>query len=160
MKRIAFALAGLALAAAAAQAQVSVTDPWVRATVAQQKATGLFMQLDAVQDVRLVAGESPVAGVVEVHEMVMQGDVMKMRELKGGLEIAKGRTMSLKPGGYHVMLMDLKQQLKAGEVVPVTLTFEDVASKRRFTQEVKAPVSPLAGGTPAPAAAGAMQHKH
>ena len=156
MKRIAFALACLALTAAA-HAQVSVTDPWVRATVPQQKATGLFMHIDAQQDVRLVAGQSPVAGVVEIHEMAMEGDVMKMRELKGGLEIAKGRTMSLKPGGYHVMLMDLKQQLKGGDTVPVTLTFEDIASKQRFTQELKAPVTALGAGNAAPAT---QHHKH
>ena len=159
MKRIAFALASLAIAAAA-HAQVTVSDPWVRATVPQQKATGLFMQIDAAQDVKLITGQSPVAGVVEVHEMVMDGDVMKMRELKGGLEIAKGRTMSLKPGGYHVMLMDLKQQLKGGDTVPVTLTFEDIASKKRFTQEVKAPVAALAAGNAAPAAPAGAQMQH
>ncbi|QTD45134.1 copper chaperone PCu(A)C [Ottowia testudinis] len=156
MKRISLTLATLLLAGAA-QAQVSIHDPWVRGTVPQQKATGLFMNIDAAQDVRLVAGQSPVAGVVEVHEMVMDGDVMKMREVKGGLEIAKGRTMNLKPGGYHVMLMELKQTLKGGDMVPVTLTFEDIASKKRFTQELKAPVTALGGGNAAPA----MQHgKH
>ncbi len=160
MKRIAFTLAALAIAAAV-HAQVSVSDPWVRATVPQQKATGLFMHIDATQDVRLVAGESPVAGVVEIHEMAMEGDVMKMREVAGGLEIAKGRTMSLKPGGYHVMLMDLKQQLKGGDTVPVTLTFEDLASKQRFTQELKAPVQALGAGKAAPADMhDHKEHKH
>lgn len=156
MKRIAFALASLSLAAAA-HAQVTLTDPWVRATVPQQKATGLFMHIDATQDVRLVSGQSPVAGVVEIHEMVMDGDVMKMRHMPAGLEIAKGRTMSLKPGSYHVMLMELKQQIKGGDTVPVTLTFEDIDSKKRFTREVKATVAPLgASQPPAPA----QQHKH
>ena len=78
MKRFAFSLAALALAAAA-NAQVTVKDPWVRATVPQQKATGAFMQLTAAQDVKLVAGSSPVAGVVGIHEMVMDNNVMKMR---------------------------------------------------------------------------------
>ena len=157
MKRIAFALASLSLAAAA-HAQVTLTDPWVRVTVPQQKATGLFMHIDATQDVRLVSGQSPVAGVVEIHEMVMDGDVMKMRHMPAGLEIAKGRTMSLKPGGYHVMLMDLKQQIKGGDTVPVTLTFEEIGSRKRFTQEVKAPVTALGAGNAAPAA---MKHgKH
>ena len=161
MKRIALALASLTVAFAA-QAQVTITDPWVRATVPQQKATGLFMHIDAAQDVRLVAGQSPVAGVVEVHEMVLENNVMKMREVKGGLDIAKGRTMSLKPGSYHVMLMELKQQIKGGDRVPVTLTFEDIASKKRFTQEIVAPVTPLGTGNAAPAAAPAsMSHdKH
>lgn len=161
MKRIAFALASLSLAAAA-HAQVTVSDPWVRATVPQQKATGLFMHIDAAQDVKLVAGQSPVAGVVEIHEMVMENDVMKMREIPGGLEIAKGRTMSLKPGGYHVMLMELKQPLKTGEQVPLTLTFEDRAKGKTFTKEVKATVQSLAPQGMAPAgghAHGAMM-KH
>ena len=152
MKHLVTALSAL-IFCAAASAQVTITDPWVRGTVPQQKASGLFMQIDAAQDVRLLGGSSPVAGVVEVHEMAMEGDVMKMRALKNGLEIAKGRTMALKPGGYHVMLMELKQQLKGGDTVPVTLTFEDIASKKQFTQEVKAPVTALGGGQAAP-----MQH--
>ena len=157
MKHLATALSAL-IFCAAASAQVTITDPWVRGTVPQQKASGLFMQIDAAQDVRLIGGSSPVAGVVEIHEMVMENDVMKMREIPGGLEIAKGRTMSLKPGGYHVMLMDLKQQIKGGDTVPVTLTFEEIGSKKRFTQEVKAPVTALGAGNAAPAA---MQHgKH
>lgn len=158
MKRIAFALASLSLAAAA-HAQVTVSDPWVRATVPQQKATGLFMHIDAAQDVKLVAGQSPVAGVVEIHEMVMEGDVMKMREIPGGLEIAKGRTMSLKPGGYHVMLMDLKAPLTKDSTVPVTLFFQN-AQGVESQQELVLPVA-----LKAPGAMGApvmpMQHnKH
>ena len=154
MKRLALTLAALGFCAVAS-AQVRITEPWVRGTVPQQKASGLFMQIDAVQDVRLLGGSSPVAGVVEVHEMAMEGDIMKMRALKNGLEIARGRTLSLKPGGYHVMLLDLKQQLKAGDSVSVTLTFEDVASKKQFTQEVKAPVTALGAGPAAP-----MHGKH
>ena len=158
MKRIAFALAGLALAAAAAQAQVSVTDPWVRATVAQQKATGLFMQLDAVQDVRLVAGESPVAGVVEIHEMAMDGDVMRMRAI-AGLALPAGRPVELKPGGYHVMLMDLKRPLAGGETVPLTLVFENAAGQR-VRQEVQAKVMAL-GAQPGAMGAGPQGgHRH
>ena len=158
MKRMALALTALAFAAAA-HAQVTVTDPWVRATVSQQKATGLFLRIHAAQDVRLVAAQSPVAGVAEVHEMIMQGDVMKMRAVQGGLPIAKGSTVSLKPGGYHVMLMDLKQQIKSGDTVPVTLTFEDAASRKRFTHEVKAPVTALgAGNAGAPARGMPMPH--
>ena len=119
--------AGLLAAAAtlssmAAQAQVTVTEPWVRATVPAQKATGLFMKIEAEQDVRLLAASTPVAGVAEVHEMTMEGNVMKMRQLQAGLPIVKGQTAVLQPGGHHVMLMDLKQQVKAGDQVPVTLT--------------------------------------
>ena len=116
MNRKSFTVGALALlAAVAAHAQVTITDPWVRGTVAAQKATGAFMHIKADEDVRLVSGTSPVAGVVEIHEMAMDGNVMRMRELKGGLPIAKGADAELKPGGYHVMLMALKQPLAAGE---------------------------------------------
>ncbi|PRD65843.1 copper chaperone PCu(A)C [Malikia granosa] len=130
--------------AAWAQTTVKVEDVWVRGTVATQKATGAFMRLTPSTNARLVAAQSPVAGVVEIHEMAMEKDIMKMRKIPG-LDLAAGRTMELKPGGYHVMLMDLKQQLKGGEQVPITLVFEDDA-KKRFTQAVQAPVTALGGG--------------
>ena len=129
-------------ATAMAQVAVDVKDPWVRATVAQQKATGAFMQLTAKTDSKLVEAKSPVAGVVEIHEMVMDKDVMKMRQIPG-LALAAGKTVDLKPGGYHVMLMDLKGQVKEGDIVPVTLVFEGKDGKRESV-EVKAPVKPLA----------------
>lgn len=143
------AAAVLALSATSlwAQTTVKVDDAWVRGTVAQQKATGAFMRLTPEKNARLVAASSPVAGVVEIHEMAMENDVMKMRQIPG-LDLAAGRTTELKPGGYHVMLMDLKQQMKGGDVVPITLVFEDDA-KKRFTQEIKAPVTALGGGNAA-----------
>ena len=141
MKRFAFTLATLAIAAAA-HAQVTVKDAWVRATVPQQKATGAFMQLTAAQDAKLVAGSSPVAGVVEIHEMVMDNNVMKMRQVAGGLALPAGKTVDLKPGGYHVMLMDLKGQVKDGEMVPVSLVFEGKDGKKQ-TVEIKAAARPL-----------------
>jgi copper(I)-binding protein len=131
-------------ASAWAQTAVKVEDAWVRGTVSAQKATGAFMRLTPSTNARLVAAQSPVAGVVEIHEMAMEQDVMKMRQIPG-IDLAAGRTVDLKPGGYHVMLMDLKQQLKGGDSVPITLVFEDDA-KKRFTQEVKAPVTALGGG--------------
>ncbi len=140
------AAAVLALSATTvwAQTTVKVEDAWVRGTVAQQKATGAFMRLTADKDARLVSASSPVAGVVEIHEMAMEKDVMRMRQVPG-LDMAAGRALELKPGGYHVMLMDLKQQVKGGDTVPLTLVFED-ASKQRFTQEVSASVTALGGG--------------
>ena len=101
-------------------AAIDVKNPWVRATVAQQKATGAFMQLTAKADTRLVAAQSPVAGVVEIHEMAMDHNVMKMRALPAGLALPAGQTVELKPGGYHVMLLDLKGQVKEGDTVPLT----------------------------------------
>lgn len=148
----------LALTTAAwAQTTVKVEDAWVRGTVATQKATGAFMRLTPSANARLVEAKSPVAGVVEIHEMAMENDVMRMRQVPG-LDLAAGRTLELKPGGYHVMLMDLKQPLKAGEQVPITLVFEDAAQKR-FTQEIKAPVTALGGGN-APMPMNHGVHKH
>ncbi|HPK32704.1 MAG TPA: copper chaperone PCu(A)C [Ottowia sp.] len=160
MKRNLLALAAFTLTAAAAHAQVTITEPWVRGTVAAQKATGAFMTIKADEDVRLVSGTSPVAGVVEIHEMAMDNNVMRMRQLKDGLPIAKGAQAELKPGGYHVMLMALKQPLTAGEQVPLTLTFEG-PDKKTFTREVKAPVRAL-GAAPTGGMGGGMpmQHKH
>ena len=138
--------------------QLTVTEPWVRATVPQQKATGAFMRLTPSANARLVEAKSPVAGVVEIHEMTLEKDIMKMRQIPG-LDLAADRTMELKPGGYHVMLMDLKQPLKGGEQVPITLVFEDDA-KKRFTQDIKASVTVLGGGnSPMPMKPG-MDHKH
>jgi hypothetical protein len=132
------------LAAIPAAAQTTVKDPWVRATVAQQKATGLFAQVTSTSGGKLVAASSPVAGVVEIHEMKMEGDTMRMRAI-AGLELPAGKAVELKPGGYHVMLMDLKQQLKPGETVSVTLVVEGAGGKRERV-EVKAPVRALAAG--------------
>ena len=100
----------LMLGSLAAQAQTTVAEPWIRGTVAQQKATGMFASITSAQGGRLVGASSPVAGVVEIHEMAMEGDVMKMRALANGLDLPAGKAVALKPGGYHVMLMDLKQQ--------------------------------------------------
>jgi copper(I)-binding protein len=137
-----------------ALAQVSVKEPWVRATVAQQKATGAFMQLVSAAGGRLVSASSPVAGVVEIHEMAMDGNVMKMRAI-AGLDLPAGKAVALKPGGYHVMLMDLKQGLQAGQSVPITLVVEGPDGKRE-TVQVSATVRPLAAA-PAPAHGA---HKH
>ncbi len=150
MKRI--TLTALLLATFPAFAQVSVTEPWVRGTVSQQKATGAFMSLQSTQDARLISVKSPVAGVVEVHEMAMEKDVMKMRALANGLELPAGKAVELKPGGYHIMLMDLKKPLKAGETVPLTLVVEN-KDKKQSSIEVSAPVKPLGE-------AKAMDHSH
>ncbi len=129
------------MAVHAAFAQVTVKDPWVRASVAQQKSTGAFMQLNAAQDQRLIAARSPVASIVEIHEMTMEGDLMKMRAIPG-LDLPAGKTVELKPGGYHVMLIDLKQQLKEGDIVPITLVVEG-KDQKRINIELKVPVRPL-----------------
>ncbi len=138
----------------AAQAQVTVKDAWVRATVPQQKATGAFMQLQSAQDAKLLSAQSPVAGVVEVHEMAMDGGVMKMRAVPS-LALPAGKAVELKPGGYHVMLMDLKGQVKDGDTVPVTLVVEGKDGKRQ-SDELKVPARTAA----APAMNHGDGHKH
>ena len=127
-------------------AQVVVANPWVRGTVAGQKTTGAFMELKSATDASLVGAASPVAGIVEVHEMKMEGGVMRMNAVDK-LALPAGKAVELKPGGYHVMLMDLTRTLKEGDTVPVTLTFEDKAGKKQ-TVEVKAPVRGLAAAAP------------
>lgn len=143
MKKIIIAtlLSLTASAWAQAPANVEVKDAWVRATVAQQKSTGAFMQLTAVADTRVVQVSSPIAGVVEIHEMAMDKDVMRMRAVPA-LPLPAGKTVELKPGGYHVMMMDLKGPVKAGDVVPVTLVLES-KDGLRSTLEVKAVARPL-----------------
>lgn len=126
MKRL---LPLLLMAALPAFAQVVVNEAWVRATVPQQKATGAFMTLTSPQDGKLIAASSPVAGVVEVHEMKMVDDVMRMRQVPG-LPLPAGQPVALRPGGYHLMLLELKQPLKEGDKVPLTLEVEDAKQVR------------------------------
>ncbi|MYM31151.1 hypothetical protein SAMN05192549_110111 [Duganella sacchari] len=131
----------LLMAALPALAQVTVGEPWVRATVAAQKATGAFMTLTSTTSAKLVGASSPAAGVVEVHEMKMDNDTMRMRQIQA-LDLPAGQLVKLAPGGYHLMLLNLKQPLKEGDKVPLTLEIED-AQKVRSKVEVEAPVKPL-----------------
>lgn len=135
MTRLFTALVALAvLAAPAAPAlaadykagSLEITQPWSRATPKGAAVAGGYMSIankGSTSD-RLIGGSSTVAGRFEVHEMSMDQGVMKMRELKNGLEIKPGETMELKPGSYHVMLLDLKRPLEAGQRFKGTLTFE------------------------------------
>jgi copper(I)-binding protein len=150
------ALSAASFLVTAAQAQVTVKEAWVRATVPQQQATGAFMQLSAAKDTKLVAASSPVTPVVEVHEMAMQDGVMRMRQVPS-VALPAGKTVELKPGGYHVMLLDLKQQVKEGDTVPLTLVFEGQDGKRE-SLEVKVPVRALNASAKPAAAHG--DHKH
>ena len=143
-------IAALAAGSAFAQtAAVKVEGAWARASVPGQKGTGAFMKLTAKDGAKLVSASSPAAGVTEVHEMKMEGDVMKMRAVPA-LDLPAGKVVELKPGGYHVMLMDLKAPLMKDTVVPLTLVFKD-AKGAESKVELKVPVSAVA-----PAAA----HKH
>ena len=108
-----------------ANANVTISDSWVRPTVAGQKATGAFMKITAKENSKLLSVSSPVAGVAEVHEMKMEKDVMKMAALPNGLDLPAGKAVELKPGSYHVMLMDLKAPLTKDTTVPLTLILQD-----------------------------------
>ena len=137
-----FSIAALAcsLCTCAVAQSVEVKEAWVRTSVPGQKATGAFMKITATDGARLVSVSSPVAGVTEVHQMTMEGDVMKMRALAAGLELPGGKTVELKPGGYHVMLMDLNAALPKGSMVPMTLTFRDTRGVETKV-ELKLPVA-------------------
>jgi copper(I)-binding protein len=128
---------------------VEVKDAWARATVQGQMATGAFMKLTAKKGTRLVSASSPVAGVTEVHEMTMDNNVMKMRPI-AGLDLPAGKAVELKPGGYHLMLMDLKAPLQKDTTIPMTLVFKDAKGVETKT-EFKVPVN---------SAAPMAEHKH
>ena len=149
-----FIALALASSAALAQQAVEVKDAWVRTSVQGQMATGAFMKITARENTRLVSVSRPVAGVAEVHEMKMDGDIMKMRAVVGGLDLPAGKAVALTPGGYHVMLMDLKAALPKDSTVPLTLVFKD-ARGVESRLELKLPVA-----TAAPAGAGDAAHKH
>lgn len=134
----------LALTSHFANAQVNVKDAWIRATVAPQKVTGAFMQITSKQDTKLVAVSSSIADSVEIHSMEMEGDMMKMREIKD-LPLPAGKTIELKPGGMHIMLFGLKKAVKEGEKIKLNLTVED-NNKKRQQVEVQATVKSMNGG--------------
>lgn len=142
-----FAGAACVSASAAPSASVRADDAWVRATVPQQRATGAFMRLSADAPVRLVGVSSPAAARAELHEMRMEGNLMRMRRV-ASIELAAGRPLVLAPGGYHIMLLDLARQARAGERIALGLEFEG-AEGRRFRVEVGASVQALGAAPPA-----------
>lgn len=129
-------------------ANISVTDAWVRATMPGQPVGAAYMQIESDADARLVGVSSSAVPRVEVHEMKMDGDVMRMREVKA-VDLPKGRTVSLEPGGFHIMLMNLKKPIVAGDSIPLTLTIE--SGGKQQTVEVKAEARAMGG---------AMQRRH
>ncbi|HBU30265.1 MAG: hypothetical protein A2X71_09760 [Thiobacillus sp. GWE1_62_9] len=123
-------------------ANVSVTDAWARATMPGQKVSGAYMQIQSDADARLLGASSPAVPRVEVHEMKMDGDVMRMREVQS-IDLPKGKTVSLEPGGFHIMLMNLPKPIAAGDVIPLTLVVE--SGGKRQTVEVKAQARAVGG---------------
>ena len=137
-----------ALVALPAWSQVEIERPWIRATAPGAKVAAGYMTLrnTSGQPDRLVGGATPIAGKLETHVHIKDGDILRMREVKGYDIPAKG-SFELKPGGAHLMLVNLKQPLKEGDKVPVTLRFE-----RAGELKVDFHVEGLAGPSPA--------HKH
>lgn len=120
---------GLALFTLPALADtVKVEHPWVRATAPGQEVAGAFMDLTADTDMTLVAAESKAAGTVQLHSMTMDNGVMVMRQVKD-IALPKGKTVSLQPGGLHIMLIGLNGQIKPGDKTAITLVLRSAGGK-------------------------------
>jgi copper(I)-binding protein len=132
------------MAAAQTQTNVKVEDAWVRLPVAAQRDAGAFMQITSAQDLSLVEVRSVAARVTELHEMVVADNIMKMRAVPA-LDLPKGKLVELRPGSYHVMLIDLAKPLRAGDKVTITLIFEG-RDKKRTAMDVMAEVRPMLHG--------------
>ena len=140
MKNMLLALTLVAATAVHAQpAPVAASAPWARAVLQGQASSAAYMTLTAREPLTLLGATSPAAGIIEVHEMWMDGDVMKMRA-RDSVALAPGKPLELRPGGYHFMLMDLKAPFRAGMAVPLTLQFRDAQGRVRELQ-VSAPVA-------------------
>lgn len=137
-------LASMLLAAPVLAQSLQVEHAWARATVPGQQSSGAFMVLTASEDSALVSANSPVTGVTEVHEMKMDGDVMKMRAIDE-LPLPAGEAVELAPSGYHIMLMDLKQTLEEGSEIPLTLQVRGADGKTTDVA-LQVPVRPLQSG--------------
>jgi copper(I)-binding protein len=144
-------------------AHVAAEGAWARASVAGQQATGAFVRLTAKEPLRLVGVRTPAAAVGEIHEMKMEGDVMRMRALDG-LDLPAGQTVELKPGGLHLMFQQLKAPLQEGTQVPVTLVFQNAqgAESRLHLQVPVQRMAPKGGEATGPGGhampAGGHQH--
>jgi periplasmic copper chaperone A len=149
MARVQLAAADMPAVAPVVAGDLEITQAWIRATLPGQPAAGGFLTVEnkGKEADRLLSASSPLTAATQVHEMKMDGDVMKMAELADGIEIPAGGKVELKPGGYHIMFMGLEKQVKEGEIVKVTLTFEKAGAV-----EVDLPVQP--------ADAKQMQHQH
>jgi copper(I)-binding protein len=121
---------GVHAAAAQTQGPLRIEGAWARATPPGGKVGGAFVTLVNIGDApdRLVSAASPAAGRVELHTHIKDGDVMRMRQVEGGIPLPPGDTVKLQPGGFHIMLLGLTQGLAAGSSFPLTLTFEKAGS--------------------------------
>ena len=141
MQKYLIALTALLALSTHALAQVSVTAPWIRATVPQQESTGVFMHLESADDARLVGVSTPAASRSEFHQMDMRGHTMKMQQVDS-IDLAAGKGVNLASGGYHIMLIRTMFLFRHLWIVPLTIVVEHMDKKReRIT--LKVPVKPL-----------------
>jgi copper(I)-binding protein len=125
-------------------ADIKVENAWVRAPAPGQAVVGGFLDITSSRKAKLLSASSPVAGTTELHEMSMKDGVMMMRAVQE-IDLPKGQVVKLQPGGLHIMLIDLKRQLKPGDKVPLTLKVQTKKSSQ--TIEVQAEVrDPMAAG--------------
>lgn len=136
---------------AGAADNVTVQDPYVRLAPPNAPATGAFMVIknNGDKDVKVVKADNTATKVTELHTHLNEGGVMKMRPVPAIEVKAKGEAV-LKPGGLHIMLIDLKAPMKEGDMVPITLTFDDGSSKRVDAKVVRPMAAPMPMG----------EHKH
>ena len=147
---IGITLSGFAVAQTASTGSIKIENAYTRATVPGQQVAGGFMKIENKGSAdQLVSASSPVAGEVQLHEMAMEGNVMKMRQVKD-IAVPAGSAVELKPGGLHLMFMSIKSPLTAGESVPVKLKFAKAGEV-----EVKMPVNAMGAGA---GHGGAMKH--
>ena len=144
-------ISGATLAQTAATGAIKIENAYTRATVPGQQVAGGFMKIEnkGTAD-QLISASSPAAGEVQLHEMAMDGNVMKMRQVKD-IVLPAGGAVELKPGGLHLMFMNIKAPLAAGQTVPVKLKFAKAGEV-----EVKMPVNAM--GAQGAGHGGAMKH--
>jgi copper(I)-binding protein len=151
MKRTAVLLAALSLVASAASAEnfsagsIEINNPWIRATPRGAAVAGAYMTIvnKGVEAERLIGGSIPGVSRFEVHQMVMDGNVAKMRPVEGGVEIKPGQSVALSPNSFHVMLIGLKQPFQQGQRVKGTLEFQKAGKV-----DVEFTVEPMGGAGP------------
>jgi copper(I)-binding protein len=144
---VALIAVGCAVAAGEARAQpVTVKDAWVRAPAPGQKVAGAYMELVSRTSLALTGVASAAAAKAELHSTSMEGGVMRMRPV-ARIELPAGKAVKLAPGGLHIMLVDLRQPLKPGEKVPLTLTVERAGAESRSIFTIEAEVRDAGSGT-------------
>lgn len=146
-------VASITIQSTAALAEVSVKNAWVRGTTPSQKASGAFMTIISSETATLVAATSPISGKVELHEMQVDGAMMRMRRVEN-IDLPANKSVELAPGGYHLMLTELKHRLVEGKSVPLNLVIATQDGRRREIT-VQVPVAPITAET-----APAHHHHH